>query len=364
MSTNSAAFSYSHDAVAATQPGLWERVGELLDSAPSNEGVVVHGVDLLRAWRMRQLGQLVPEELQFRERLARATALAAPALLQRIRSTLDGPIILIKGPEIARLYPEQSRSYGDVDLLVPDALSAQSALTSAGFEEVGDPKLFVDIHHLRPLVWPSLPLTVELHSRPKWPDNIAGPTFTDLIDAAEPSQSGPPGILSLSPEQHAVVVAAHAWAHVPLRGLRDLIDLAAVSLNIDRAQARAFARSFGLERIWDTSINAADSLFGSGATRSLPLALWARHVPDVRERTVLESHVEQVLSPFWALPPGRATICSLTQLTETFRRAEGDSAFEKTRRAALALRRAFAPRSIHDGALGSSAHRWRRPRNF
>lgn len=351
------------DLPAPTAPldaALWERIGEILDRAPSTDMLFVHGVDLLAAWRMRSVGASVPEELQARERLVRAIALAVPVLLQRIRNAVDGPIILMKGPELARLYPEQSRSYGDVDLLVADARRAQHALIAAGFEEVSDPELYVDIHHLRPLMWPSLPLKVELHTRPKWPDGVAAPAFADLIDDAEPSHLMPEGLLTLPQVQHAVAVAAHAWAHVPLRALRDLVDLAAVSSGIDRNEARAFAGRWGVERIWDTSIRAADSLLGAGGTRSLPLTVWARHIPELRERTVIESHVEEVLSPFWAVSPRRATVLALLRFGDTFRRAQGDSVWEKCRRAALALRHAFTARSIHDGALGSSASRWRR----
>lgn len=31
--------------------------------------------------------------------------LIAPPLLERIRAACDGPLVLVKGPEIARLYP-------------------------------------------------------------------------------------------------------------------------------------------------------------------------------------------------------------------------------------------------------------------
>ena len=57
------------------------------------------------------------------------------------------------------------RSFGDLDLLTDDAEAAQAALLAAGFQEVFEPEIYEDIHHLRPLWWPGLPLVVELHTR-------------------------------------------------------------------------------------------------------------------------------------------------------------------------------------------------------
>ena len=37
--------------------------------------------------------------------MAAATAMAAPALLERIRAASEGPLLLVKGPEVARLLP-------------------------------------------------------------------------------------------------------------------------------------------------------------------------------------------------------------------------------------------------------------------
>ncbi len=54
--------------------------------------------------------------------------------------------------------------------------------------EINDPENYRDIHHLRPLWWPGLPLVVELHSRPKWIDGVAGPPVAELLEASAPGR--------------------------------------------------------------------------------------------------------------------------------------------------------------------------------
>jgi hypothetical protein len=340
---------------------FWARVGTLADGAATSEMLALHGLVLVAAWRARTLGQQVPREVQDTEFTARAVALCTPVLLGRIHSALDTPLILMKGPELAQYYPEESRSFGDIDLLVPDPFKAQQDLIDAGFVEVDDPELYLDIHHLRPLMWRSLPLKVELHKHPKWPDGMKPPPFGELLADAQPARSAP-GFLTLSATHHAISVAAHGWAHVPLRSMRDFIDVAVLARDIDRSEAQAVADRWGIGKIWRTTIEAADALFEPDAPRSVPLRLWGRHLPELRDRTVAEAHLEQMLSPFWALPPGRAARLSVANFFHTFRRAEGDSWPAKLRRSTLALRHAFSPRSAHDDALGESANRWRRSR--
>ena len=70
-------------------------------------------------------------------------AMAAPALLERIRTATEGPLLLVKGPEVARLYPDPAlRCFRDLDILVPDAPATQRQLLAAGFQETGDPSLY------------------------------------------------------------------------------------------------------------------------------------------------------------------------------------------------------------------------------
>ena len=110
------------------------------------------------------------------ETRAAVNELAVPGLLARVRAAWDGPLVLMKGPEVALDYRAPGlRSFGDLDLLTDDAEAAQAALIAAGFHEVFDPEIYKDIHHLRPLWWPGLPLVVELHSRAELAGRVPRP---------------------------------------------------------------------------------------------------------------------------------------------------------------------------------------------
>ena len=114
-----------------------------------------------------------------------------------MRETLDGPVVLLKGPEVAALYPEPTlRPFRDLDLLVPMPHEAWRSLVQAGFHPTGDPSLYVDIHHLRPLYLPGYPLVIELHSEPKWVPWTRAPRAAELFEAAVPSATGVDGVLA------------------------------------------------------------------------------------------------------------------------------------------------------------------------
>ena len=77
----------------------------------------------------RATGRAVPEDFLEQERAAAVAAITAPLVLERVAAAYDRPAILVKGPEVAALYPDPAlRSYWDVDLLVEDAEEAQRAL--------------------------------------------------------------------------------------------------------------------------------------------------------------------------------------------------------------------------------------------
>ena len=218
---------------------VFERVDDLIDRSPSLADLRHHRIELLAARRRRELGLGLPASLVAQERLSAAAALAAPVLLERVRAASDGPLVLFKGPQIARLYPDRAlRSFRDLDLLVADAHATQRGLLAAGFREVGDPDLYERIHHLRPLHWPGLPLIVEIHHSPKWVDGLDAPAAAELIEAAVPCPGAPEGVLELPSAHHALVLAAHAWAHRPLSRLRDLLDIRLVADGADPSRSR------------------------------------------------------------------------------------------------------------------------------
>jgi hypothetical protein len=326
---------------------IWEAVDRLVDRAAELSDLRTHRIHLLAARRWRLLGRAIPDELAHDQRRAAVAALTAPVVLGRVRGAYDGPLVVLKGPEIAARYPDAAlRPYNDLDLLVPDPAEAQRALLAAGFVPIGNPRLYVNIHHERPLAAPGLPLHVELHSVAKWPERLTPPPAAELFEAAEPSVLGVAGVSTLARPHHALVLAAHSWAHDPLRRVGELVDIAAMSAGVDSHELDALAARWGLRRLWRTSSAAADALLGDGPA-TWPLRLWARHLPRVRDRTVLESHLDRWLSGFWALPPRPAIGACASAVAAELRPAPGEPVATKLARTRLALRNALVRRSDH-----------------
>jgi Uncharacterised nucleotidyltransferase len=285
--------------------------------------------------------------------------LAAPVLLERVRAACDGPLLLFKGPEVAARYPEpELRQFKDLDLLVPDAEAVQKALIAAGFEPIGDPSLYVGIHHLRPLALRGMPLAIEVHSQPKWPANLRPPSTEELFASAKPAALGVSGMLAPSPAHHALLLAGHSWAHEPLRRLRDLVDIAAMIQSLDHFELCRLSRTWKVERLWATTVAAVGALFYEGRS-PLALRLWARNLLKARERTVLENHLERVLSNFWILPPSDALGELFSILAQEVRPAPGEAWADKRSRSGRALRNALRRRSEHEAALGRRTPRER-----
>jgi hypothetical protein len=287
---------------------LWQAVDDLVRDAPI-DGIRGHKLGAVAARLRRRAGRPVPAPLAADERGAAVAVTIARPLLEQIRSVCDGPLVLVKGPEVARLYPGSARTFGDLDLFTPDAEKAQRALVAAGFREVDDPEAFVDHHHLRPLKSPTVGLKVELHTRPLWPFGTPAPRLEPIVERAAPSGVGVEGISAPDPAHHAVMLAAHAWSHDPLRTLRDLIDIAAVSQGTSDVELARTADAWGLAKIWTTTRAAIAALLEEGPT-TIPLWTWARHLRAVRERTVFDSHLMRWLHVFWELPP-RAAVADL-----------------------------------------------------
>lgn len=329
---------------------LWPRLDALIDRA-GDADLRSHRLEVLGARRRRANGRPVPASFVEQERAAAVAAITAPLVLERVAAAYEKPAVLVKGPEVAALYPAPAlRNYWDLDLLVGDAEEAQNALLAAGFEAVGDPDLYVDIHHLRPLRPPGLVLAVELHTTPKWLDGRMAPAVSELLAASIPRDEGPGGIRRLPPEQHALLLAAHSWAHEPLRRLRDLLDIALVAAAADPAETARLARSWGIERLWRTTRSVLAGLEDGRTTPPLH-CFWARNLVTARERTVLESHGERLTSDFSALPVAAAVRRLPRNLLRDLRPEDAEPWREKFERTALALRNARRPRSQHDSEL-------------
>jgi hypothetical protein len=344
----------SVEVTSAVNDDFWAAAYALVARAPSVADVLAHRLGLLAAAARRAQGLPVPQAFVAQEQLAAVTVVTARALLRRIRAVCDGPLVIVKGPELAAHYPQDTlRVYGDLDLLAPDAPCLHRALAAAGFDEVNDEARRVPPYHLTRLRAPELPLIVEVHGRPNWPLCLPAPPEDVFFERLEPSATGVTGIETLPRERHALVVAAHAWAHAPLTTLRDLIDIGALIDGLDRSEIQGLADEWRIDRIWRTTLRALDSVVLGSRTPGTAQRLWARHLASTRERTVFESHLEDLLSGFSALPPVTAVLAMLRELARDSTPSPGETWSTKVRRTRLAFQHAFSPKSRHDRALES-----------
>ena len=305
---------------------------------------------LLEAERRRELGHSLPDGLEAELRSAVRATLVTRSLLARVRELCDGPILVLKGPEVAAVYPAPwLRPYSDLDILVPDAEGVERRLRRAGFGGVGPPMDWDALHHVQRLASPDVLASIEVHRRPKWVPGARAPTVAELLRDAVPSATGVNGLLAPSRGHHAVLLAAHAWAERPLGRLGDLVDVAAM-LAPEPNDSEELARRYGIQRVWRATLSAIDALLVRDR-RTWATSSWARHLPQVRERTVLEAHLARLLEPFASLPPRQASAGLLRGLRQTLLPSRGEGWPEKLDRSRQAIRAARAPLSEHREAL-------------
>jgi hypothetical protein len=335
---------------------IWAGVDRLVDHASDEGALILHRLEPFAARRLRALGREVPEGLAESERLGAAFALAASVHLERARAAVDGPLLVMKGPELAVRYPDPAlRIYRDLDLLAPDPHTAQNALVAAGFVEVGDSDFYEGAPHLLPLAWPGLPMEVEIHDRPNWPRWLEAPTADELFVGARPSACGVGGVLAPAPERHALVLAAHAWTHGPLERARDLVDVALMTAESDRDEIDRVAAAWGMAKLWRTTIGIAEALLLDGT--SLPLRVWGRNLSAVRDRTVLGRHLAGWTAWYAALPLRLAVRASVAELRADLSPARDEGWPRKIRRSGRAVRNAFVRKSEHDRGAASKRAR-------
>jgi hypothetical protein len=349
--------------------GLWEGVDRLLGRL-TPELASEHGLGPLAARRLRLSGEEIPERLLREERAGRTATLIAPALLERIREAYDGPLLLLKGPELVARYPDAARRFGDLDLLAGDAEEAQAALLAAGFRLEERPRWpprgYDDVrrphYHLHPLEWPGLALRIEVHKHVKWPDGLRPPSNEELFEAALPSTVGVEGLVAPSPHHHAVLLVSHAWGEIPMRSLRQLVDVLAFVDDDERSELGRLAARWGIGRGWRSTLAVADWLVLDASEPRL-VGVWARYLRELREPNVFEMHVQEWLSPFWlttARPAARkAFSAALRDL-----RPEPDQTWagklRQTIRALTHPRSSTSEHYLRSGYRRSPTGRWKR----
>jgi putative nucleotidyltransferase-like protein len=348
--------------------GLWEGVNGLLERL-TPELASEHGLGPLEARRLRLAGDEVPGDLFREERASRAAALVAPSLLKRARDAYDGPLLLVKGPELVARYPDAARRFGDLDLVAGDAEEAQAALLAAGFrlqERDWPPEGYDDVrrphYHLHPLEWPGLGLRIEIHKHVKWPEHLRPPANEELFEAAVPSIVGVEGLLAPSPDHHAIVLVSHAWGEIPMRRLRQLVDVLAFVDDRDRPDLRRLAGRWGIERGWSSTLAVADWLLRGDQEPRL-VGVWARYLRELREPNVLEMHVQEWLSPFWLTTPSPAARKSFAAVVRDLKPRPNQTWGGKVRQTARALthpRRTRTEHYVRSGYRRTATGQWRR----
>ena len=322
-----------------------------MDRAPNVGALRAHGLHLAAARIWRSRGAAVPPDLVEEARRAEIIAMAAPVLLERALGAYEGQLLLMKGPEAAAWHPHPAdRYFRDLDLLADDAPAAQQALVAAGFIELGDPARYDDAQHLRPLVWPGVPLVLELHRHPNRPAWLPTPEVREIVGSCVTSATGVPGLLAPDPSAHVLLLVAHSWAHQPLGRLVDLLDVAALMRACDPRRVSELARRWGWDGAWRVAAAATEAVFEQGG-RSRTVSVWARHLSSTRERTVLENHLARFAAPASALPPARVPRAVAGVLRSTATRRRDESWAGKLRRSRLAAAHALMEKSTHERTL-------------
>ncbi len=208
---------------------LWWR-GESDQSLPKLLAwATAHRLLPLLAWRATQQGWSLPtplaraaQQARYQNQAQQALALRQLEGLGQLAQRLDIPIVLVKGPVVAKTYPSPwMRAYKDIDILVApsDASPLAAALRAQGYQmKVSGMRGF----HLPPLSPESPGLRIEIHTLliqdvddftiARW---RAGLQNWDLL----------PGIQAPHPVDHFLYLVAHLMKHRLNIGLLSLADL-------------------------------------------------------------------------------------------------------------------------------------------
>lgn len=338
---------------------LWTGVDRLIERAPTLADLQAHRLHLLASRLWLRQRRTVPDDLSAEEMAWAFRVAAVQEVLRTARGAYDGHIVILKGPHTAQFYPSAHlRPYADLDLLVDSPDQAQQALIAVGFVPVGPPDAyFYGLHHLRPLGSPGLDsLVVEIHRRPNWLPWADPPSTSGLLATSVPDVANVPGIFGLPPEQHAVLSAVHSWVELPLRRLSDLVDVSAVMVHAHEPQAGAIAREWGVERLWNTTLAASESLFFNQRSPQA-MRIWARNLEQARDRTVLETHLRRAFGTFWARSPVHATLTTGQILARAVLPAPSDTWSSKATRTRIALGNLSRPAEEHSRDIGPGEHR-------
>jgi hypothetical protein len=206
---------------------------------------------------------------------------------------VDGPILVLKGPEVAAHYPFPAlRPYGDLDLLVEDVAAAEGALVEAGFTLSGSEESVIPGYiHDRPLRYEHLPLAIELHRSPGWLSWMTPPSNAELFAMAVPSATGVHGITTMPVAAHALFLAVHSWRHGPYHSLLHLVDIDLMRRNATEPEIGALAAEWGMSNLWSRTTVTIDWLLYDAPPPGHLDRYWTRHLTKWRPRTTREYYL-------------------------------------------------------------------------
>jgi hypothetical protein len=115
-----------------------------------------------------------------------------------------------------------------------------------------------------------------------------------------------------------------------------------MAASVERHDLDRTAAAWGMGRVWRTTWRAIEHLLYDGAA-SVPLRSWARHLGDVRERSIFDHHLARWLSPYSELPLHLALARMAGVAREEIEPAGGESWRAKLGRMTSALRNPGAP---------------------
>jgi hypothetical protein len=257
----------------------------MIDSCRDTERLELHGLSALAVAHWSSTGQPVPKELVGVHRHQAVAWLQTEELLRELHSILQRPLLVLKGIEVAKHYPEPGwRRLRDLDVLVEDPAAAQDALVAAGWRLkptpgfLRDPRGDTSLHQLCPIERPGFSLPVELHRRPNGPTWSSMPDFSGLFDRATPRAQGIDGAWSLSVEDQAIVVLGHSCARQPFEQFSQIIDFALLSASSSREALVELARRARLERLLSVAEQTVESLLLGSAPEPLVTRLFSSHL--------------------------------------------------------------------------------------
>ena len=118
---------------AEMQRDLWEGVDPVIDRAPRLDDLRAHGLHTLAAWRRREQGRPVPEDLVAEDMSSACIRVASVSTLWEIRRPYNGEVMVVMGSHTASFCPApELRPFVDLDILVDNPARANRTLSESG----------------------------------------------------------------------------------------------------------------------------------------------------------------------------------------------------------------------------------------